>query len=133
MKVYRSNRVESLLDALTEVLREPVAGPLQPEPVMVHSRAMAVWLSMRLAERFDGWVGGSFPFPRRFVLELFGAVLGSRAEGMEAYTRQRLLWSVLAAVPEIDLVVPHPIPQPFGEDLYAYASWLGRVLKPLLR
>lgn len=41
--------------------------------------------------------------------------------------------AVLAAVPEIDLVVPHPVPQPFGEDLYAYASWLGRTLKPLLR
>ena len=90
MKVYRSNRVEALLDALSDVLRVPVAGPLRPEPIMVHSRAMAVWLSMRLAERFDGWVGGSFPFPRRFVQELFTAVLGERAEASEGFTRARL-------------------------------------------
>lgn len=106
MKVYRSNRVEALLDALTEVLREPAAGPLRPEPVMVHSRAMAVWLSMRLCERFDGWVGGAFPFPRRFVHELFTAVLGERANGAEGFERKRLLWSVLAALPELVATPP---------------------------
>lgn len=101
MKVYRSNRVEALLDALTDVLREPAAGPLRPEPVMVHSRAMAVWLSMRLCERFDGWVGGAFPFPRRFVHELLTSVLGERADKAEGFERRRLLWSVLAALPEL--------------------------------
>jgi exodeoxyribonuclease V gamma subunit len=115
MKVYRSNRVEALLDALTEVLREPAAGPLHPEPVMVHSRAMAVWLSMRLAERFDGWVGGAFPFPRNFVQELFSAVLGARAEATEGFTRPRLLWSVLAALPEL-------LPTPPFEELRRYVA-----------
>ncbi|MCX4242297.1 exodeoxyribonuclease V subunit gamma [Paraliomyxa miuraensis] len=121
MKVYRSNRVEALLDALTEVLREPVAGPLHPEPVMVHSRAMAVWLSMRLAERFDGWVGGSFPFPRRFVQELFTTVLGPRTDAepagdlTAAFERKRLLWSVLAALPEL-------LPTPPFEELRRYVA-----------
>lgn len=115
MKVYRSNRVEALLDALTEVLREPAAGPLRPEPVMVHSRAMAVWLSMRLAERFDGWVGGAFPFPRRFVQELFTAVLGDRAEATAGFERGRLLWSVLAALPEL-------VPTPPFEELRRYMA-----------
>jgi exodeoxyribonuclease V gamma subunit len=115
MKVYRSNRVEALLDALTEVLREPAAGPLCPEPVMVHSRAMAVWLSMRLCERFDGWVGGAFPFPRRFVQELFSAVLGERAEATEGFERKRLLWSVLAALPAL-------LPTPPFEELRRYVA-----------
>ena len=116
MKVYRSNRVEALLDALTEVLREPVAGPLHPEPVMVHSRAMAVWLSMRLAERFDSWVGGSFPFPRRFVQELFTSVLGPRADALGAgFERPRLLWSVLTALPEL-------LPTPPFEELRRYVA-----------
>lgn len=115
MKVYRSNRVEALLDALTEVLREPAAGPLRSEPVMVHSRAMAVWLSMRLAERFDGWVGGAFPFPRRFVQELFTAVLGPRAEATAGFERPRLLWSVLAALPEL-------LPTPPFEELRRYVA-----------
>ncbi len=115
MKVYRSNRVEALLDALTEVLRQPAAGPLSPEPVMVHSRAMAVWLSMRLAERFDGWVGGSFPFPRRFVQDLLTAVLGPRAEATEGFTRPRLVWSVLTALPE-------HLPTPAFEQLRRYVA-----------
>lgn len=115
MKVYRSNRVEALLDALVQVLQEPAAGPLHSEPIMVHSRAMAVWLSMRLAERFDGWVGGSFPFPRRLVQDLFTAVLGERAEGSEAFTRKRLLWSVLSALPE-------HLPTPAFEELRRYIA-----------
>ncbi|MEM7156368.1 MAG: exodeoxyribonuclease V subunit gamma [Myxococcota bacterium] len=115
MKVYRSNRVEALLDALTEMLREPAAGPMQSEPIMVHSRAMAVWLSMRLAERFDGWVGGAFPFPRRFVQDLFTGVLGPRADATEGFTRSRLLWSVMAALPEL-------LATPAFEELRRYVA-----------
>ncbi|MCH9680561.1 MAG: exodeoxyribonuclease V subunit gamma [Deltaproteobacteria bacterium] len=115
MKVYRSNRVEALLDALTEVLGQPAAGPLRPEPVMVHSRAMAVWLSMRLAERFDGWVGGSFPFPQRFVQQLLAAVLGDQADATEAFTQPRLVWSVLAALPD-------HLPTPAFEELRRYVA-----------
>lgn len=115
MKVYRSNRVEALLDALAEVQRVPAGGPLRPEPIVVHSRAMAVWLSMRLAERFDGWVGGAFPFPRRFVQDLLGAVLGDRAEATEGFTKARLLWSVLAALPE-------HLPTPAFEELRRYVA-----------
>lgn len=92
--------MEALLDALFEIVAQPAAGPLQPERIIVHSRAMAVWLSQRLSERFGGWVGGAFPFPRRFVEDALRAVLGeTAAREAEAWSRPRLSWAVLAELP----------------------------------
>ncbi len=42
------------------------------------------------------------------------------------------LRSVLAVVPEIEIVVPHPVPMPSGPALGAYARWLGQELRPLI-
>lgn len=39
---------------------------------------------------------------------------------------------ILAAVPRIDIVVPHPIPMPPRAELVDYARWMGEDLKPLL-
>ncbi len=67
MKVYRSNRVERLLDGLVEVVRTPLASPLAPEWIVVNGRGMGTWLSMQLARRLSVWAGGHVPFPRRCV------------------------------------------------------------------
>ena len=99
MKVYRSNRVERLLDALVDVLAEPLPDPFVPEHIVVHSRGMAVWLQQQLARRLGVWAGGAFPFPRRFLHECFCAVLGERAGSLERYEQQSLVWSIAAALP----------------------------------
>ncbi|HET6584489.1 MAG TPA: exodeoxyribonuclease V subunit gamma, partial [Nannocystaceae bacterium] len=93
--VYRSNRVEALVDALGELLARPVCGPLETEPIVVANRGMAVWLSMQLARRFGVWSGAEFPFPRRFVGRMLHAVLGEPAAGLALDERERLLWTVL--------------------------------------
>jgi exodeoxyribonuclease V gamma subunit len=99
MRVYRSNRVELLADALAEVVAEPARGPFDPETIVVHSRAMAVWLTMRLSERFGVWAGGDFPFPRNFVHRIFDAALGERASGLAAWEAERLAWAISAELP----------------------------------
>ena len=76
MKVHRSNRLESLLAVLVRLLADPSTGPLCPEPIVVGSRAMAVWLKQRLAEHFGAWAHPHFPFPRRFIEDAMAAVLG---------------------------------------------------------
>jgi exodeoxyribonuclease V gamma subunit len=101
MKVYRSNRVEQILQALVEVVQQPTADPLQPQQVVVQSRGMAVWLSMRLAQRFGVWAGDAFPFPRRFIHGLFETVLGEPVANMEAFGRERMLWAILAELPRL--------------------------------
>ncbi|MFG0319069.1 MAG: exodeoxyribonuclease V subunit gamma, partial [Planctomycetota bacterium JB042] len=55
--VWRSNRVERLVDALADRLREPVGDPFALETVVVPSRGMESWLSARLAERLTVCAG----------------------------------------------------------------------------
>ncbi|MEM6991452.1 MAG: exodeoxyribonuclease V subunit gamma, partial [Myxococcota bacterium] len=100
MKVHRSNRVEALLSTLFDLVEEPSTGPFCPEPIVVHSRAMAVWLGQRLAEHFGGWARPHFPFPRRFIEDAMAAVLGPEpAERAQAWSRERLSWAVQAELP----------------------------------
>lgn len=98
MYVHRSNRVERLFDALAEVVGPPLPDPLAPECVVVSSRGMNTWLAMRLSERFGVWAGGHFPFPRRFVDDLFSMVA---PHGPAWRDPQQLLWPILAELPAL--------------------------------
>ncbi len=98
MRLHRSNRVERLLDALTDVVGPPLPDPLQPECIVVSSRGMNTWLSMQLSERLGVWAGGQFPFPRRFVDDLFAKVA---PQGPAWTDPQQLLWPILAELPEL--------------------------------
>ena len=99
LTVHRSNRVETLLEALVEVLRVPVGPPTVRELVAVQSRGMETWLSMELSQRFGIWAGGEFPFPRALLDGLFDAVLGGRDEDVAPCTASTMTWSVLAELP----------------------------------
>ncbi|MGH1449690.1 MAG: exodeoxyribonuclease V subunit gamma [Pseudomonadaceae bacterium] len=98
MRLHRSNRVERLLDALTDVVGPPLPDPLQPECIVVSSRGMNTWLSMQLSERLGVWAGGQFPFPRRFVDDLFAKVA---PQGPAWTDPQQLLWPILAELPAL--------------------------------
>jgi exodeoxyribonuclease V gamma subunit len=100
VRVYRSNRVEVLADALAELLRRPAGDPMAPETVVVHSQAMERWLAMTLSERLGVCANVEFPFPEKVVLHAFSAVLGEPVEGLAAWTPERLQWSVLATLPQ---------------------------------
>ena len=65
--LYRSNRVEKLVQALAGVLREPRRDPLATELVAVHSVEMGRWLSLQLAQRLGICANVRFEFPGRFV------------------------------------------------------------------
>jgi 5,10-methylenetetrahydromethanopterin reductase len=36
--------------------------------------------------------------------------------------------ALVAAVPEVEIIVPHPVPMPVRDELSAYVDWLGRTL-----
>jgi exodeoxyribonuclease V gamma subunit len=101
MYLYRSNRTEELVEALCEVVSTPAARLLEPETVVVQSRGMERWLSLRLAERLGVWSNARFPFPRAFLESVLDAVLEEPREPREAFTRERLTWAVAAALPEL--------------------------------
>src|SRR3989339_426074 len=90
MHVYRSNRVEALLDSLADVLRTPLSSPLAPECIVVQSKGMATWLAMQLSGRFGVWANPDFPHPRQFVQRVLRATLGDEGDLVQRYSRERL-------------------------------------------
>ncbi|MFQ6757344.1 MAG: exodeoxyribonuclease V subunit gamma [Deltaproteobacteria bacterium] len=96
MHVYRSNRVEALLDSLADVLRTPLSSPLAPECIVVQSKGMATWLAMQLSGRFGVWANPDFPHPRQFVQRALRATLGDEGDLVQRYSRERLAFVICA-------------------------------------
>ena len=92
--LYRSNRIEALLDCLAEELGCAPAHPLTPETIVVQSRGMATWLGLRLAERFGVWANPDFPHPRHFIERLLKAVLGGE-HPLSPFNRDPLILALL--------------------------------------
>jgi len=97
LHLHRSNRTESLVEALVAVVAPPPASPLVPECIVVQGRGMERWLAMRLADRLGVWANAEFPFPRRIVERGLDAVLGP--ETTEAFEPGSLTWAVAALLP----------------------------------
>lgn len=70
LHVYTSNRMELLVEAVAGTLAHP-ADPFLPETIVVQSKGMQRWLAMELAKRFGVWANGDYPFPNKFVWDIF--------------------------------------------------------------
>ena len=101
LTVHRSHRAENLLEALGEVLAEPVGPPTVAEWIAVQSRGMETWLSMELSRRFGVWSAASFPFPRALMEHLFEQVIGPLPTDDLSYTAEDLTWAVMAELPAL--------------------------------
>ncbi len=97
--VHRSNRAEKLVLALCDVVGDDPPDPFVAEPIVVQGRGMERWLSMRLAEHFGVWANPSFPFPRRFLLDLFARNLGGAASTLSRFEPEALTWAIAARLP----------------------------------
>ncbi|NTU68970.1 MAG: exodeoxyribonuclease V subunit gamma [Chlorobiaceae bacterium] len=99
LKLYTSNRMEALASAFADVVsKRPPGSPFSKEVVVVQSRGMQRWLSMRLASRFGVWANGYFPFPNTFVSELFG-ILGLAKADASSFSRESMRWSLMRLLP----------------------------------
>lgn len=96
LRIYRSNRMEKLAEALGDVLAEAAADPLLPECILVPGRGVAQWLNMRLCERFGVWSNVLYLYPRNFVTFALDRVLGKPGKALTAIDPERLLWTVFS-------------------------------------
>ena len=101
LKLYTSNRMEALASAFADLVgMRPLSSPFSKEIVVVQSRGMQRWISMRLASRFGVWANGHFPFPNTFVDELF-ATLGLEKADSSAFSRESMRWSLMRLLPAL--------------------------------
>ena len=71
LKLIISNRLETLVDKLAQMVRQPPRRSLRPEVVVVQSRGMQRWVSLELARRNGICANFKFPFPNAFLDDLF--------------------------------------------------------------
>src|SRR5262245_57174596 len=96
LHLYRSNRMERLVDALAAVVGHPLPSVLSPELIAVPSPGMERWLSMELAERLGVWANPAFPFPRALIDQLLDGVLADEQGDREAYEPLRMQFAIAA-------------------------------------
>jgi exodeoxyribonuclease V gamma subunit len=98
LRLYASNRLENLAQALAEGVRRPLRSPLDPEIILVQSQGMARWLKLQLARHHGICSNCRFPFPRAFSCDALRAVLGD-LPAEEAYDPELLTWQVMKQLP----------------------------------
>ncbi len=129
--LHTSNRLEVLVERLSETLRQPLQRPLEPEIVVVQSQGMERWLSMQVARHNGICANLRFPFPNALVQEITAMVLpetGVHAGGAplpaDPFAPQMLSWKIMA-------VLPACLPRPAFKQLATYLTEPGANLKRL--
>jgi len=97
--VHHGNRVERLVEALADVVREPAGSVTDPEWIAVQSQGMETWLAMELSRRLGIWANPSFPFPRTLIERLFQRVLGPARPPRTPFSTESMTWAIAAALP----------------------------------
>lgn len=100
LKLYQSNHLEKLVDALCSVLDTPLSSPLKTEIIVVQSKGMERWLSMELAKKFGIWTNCKFPFLDNFVWEIFKSIMGEIPD-MEVFSPYVMAWQVMDKLIEL--------------------------------
>ena len=98
MHVHRSDKLESLVEALARSVAEPLSSPFVAETIVVPSRALGVWLSLRLAELHDVWANPRFVSIDTFLDELHASVDGATDES-DRFNREGLTWAIAGVLP----------------------------------
>ncbi|HWQ25848.1 MAG TPA: exodeoxyribonuclease V subunit gamma [Chlorobaculum sp.] len=99
LDLYTSNRLEELVSAFGDLVeRRPLLSPFKKEMIVVQSRGMQRWLSMRLASRFGIWANGEYPFPNALVQQLFG-IVGLDQPDSASFSKEVMCWSIMRLLP----------------------------------
>ena len=73
--LYHSNKMERLLQALLEVLEQPLANPFAAETMLVQNYGMAHWITQRTAAHRGIAANLDFPLPASFIWRIFDLIL----------------------------------------------------------
>ena len=75
-----SNQLEKLVKTLADIVAKPLNSSLSPEIIMVHSRGMERWISLKLAEYNGICANTIFPFPNNWLQTLNGLIDPNNSE-----------------------------------------------------
>ncbi|NLL15330.1 MAG: exodeoxyribonuclease V subunit gamma [Fibrobacter sp.] len=99
LNLYSSNRMESLVTILAQIIKEPLSSPLDQEIIVIQNRGMERWLSMQLAKELGIWANCRYLFPNSFVQELFSIVIQDLPQHLLSEP-QYLAWKIMQTLPD---------------------------------
>ncbi|MEJ2025530.1 MAG: exodeoxyribonuclease V subunit gamma, partial [Deltaproteobacteria bacterium] len=92
LRLYTSNRMENLAEALSRRLEDPLPSPLEQEIIVVQSVGMERWLRMQLARQHGVCANVQFPFPNAFLRDISEKVLKSHPD--KAFDPPVMTWRI---------------------------------------
>src|SRR3984957_4610712 len=98
--LHTGNRLETLFEELAAVVRKPLPSVLQPETIVVQSLGMGRWLALELAKGQGICANVQFPFPGKFLSDLFRLALPATPEGKQ-FDRQIMTWRLTHLLPKM--------------------------------
>ncbi|WP_054774796.1 exodeoxyribonuclease V subunit gamma [Methylogaea oryzae] len=105
--LHQSHRLEVLLNGLAEVARSPLPDPFAAELMVVQSKGMGRWISLRLAERQGVCANVQFPLPASFLWQLLRLCFGELPE-RSAFAPEVLVWRIRAWLERAEDVARSP-------------------------
>lgn len=105
LHLYQSNRLEILLELLSAVIAEPLSNPLAKETVIVQSKGMGRWISLRLAEKQAICANIDFPLPASYLWQLLCENLENLPK-RSTYSPEIMTWSILNELKTADALDP---------------------------
>jgi exodeoxyribonuclease V gamma subunit len=95
--LHTGNSLKRLAETLTCLLKEKrTENPFEPEIIIVQSRGMQRWVSMRIAESLGVFSNCRFPFPNTFIYDLFECTLGLKPD--KGYSPERLTFRIMGII-----------------------------------
>lgn len=97
--IFKSNKMENLMEALASVMSDVPDNPMMPEWIGIQSRGMKQWIAMQTAMRFGVSTNMHFLFPRQMVDHILTSFtpLKNRLEGLN---EEVLFWSLMQLIKE---------------------------------
>lgn len=99
LRLYTSNRMEELIQALADLVSQHALGsPFDGEVIVVQSRGMQRWIAMQLAATFGVWGGAEYPFPNALVQRMFEWFDLTQSDSPK-FSKEVMCWSIMRLLP----------------------------------
>jgi exodeoxyribonuclease V gamma subunit len=108
VKIFRSNRLESLADALAQILvSAPDPDPFVAETIVVAGQGLGAWLMQALVDRIGIWAHPKFVFPDATLRGYLSLATGAKIEGkLEGWRPTSLRWRIARILKDSQQLAP---------------------------
>ncbi len=100
------------MDAMVQIIKKPTKRPLEPEIIVVRSKAVERFVSLQLAQKLHVCANVQFFFPNVFLDYFFKKVLLD-IPGQSPFDTDKLVWKIMK-------ILPNCIDHPEFKTIYNY-------------